>query len=135
MTLTILITSEYLHRDRAIHTYKCTKESGHNRISISHRSYTPTIQFFFSRFQNLSLSPTFLAQYKDLNVTSNGIRTTATSGFGLLSKIFSILSKTSGVNFGSTSSALRLSMTCSGREAPKMTVLVLGCLATQARAR
>lgn len=58
-----------------------------------------------------------------------------TKGEGLLSKIFSIFSRTSGVSFGITSSALRLSRTCSGFDAPRMTVLVLGLTANQARAR
>jgi hypothetical protein len=58
-----------------------------------------------------------------------------TTGSGLFSRMASILSMTSGVNLGKTSSALRLSRTCSGFVAPKMTVDVLGFFATQARAR
>lgn len=58
-----------------------------------------------------------------------------TRGAGLLSKIFSILSRISGVNLGTTSKALRFSRTCLGDEAPRMTVLVLGFRMSQARAR
>jgi hypothetical protein len=58
-----------------------------------------------------------------------------TTGVGLLSKIASIFSIISGVNFGITSIALRLSMTCSGFDAPRMTVDVFGFLASHARAR
>ena len=58
-----------------------------------------------------------------------------THGAGLLSKIFSIFSSISGVILGITSSAFRLSVTCSGFDAPRMTVLVLGLAATQASAR
>jgi hypothetical protein len=47
----------------------------------------------------------------------------------------SILSMISGVSLGMTSSAFRLSRTCSGFEAPRMTVLVFGFLATHASAR
>ena len=57
-----------------------------------------------------------------------------TSSSGLLSKIFSILSITSGVNLGMTSMALRFSVTCSGLDAPRMTVDVLGFFATHAKA-
>ena len=41
-----------------------------------------------------------------------------TSGSGLLSKIFSIFSTTSGVSLGRTSSAFKLSTICSGLVAP-----------------
>ena len=47
-------------------------------------------------------------------------------------KIVSIFFMISGVNFGITSRALRLSMTCSGLLAPRMIVLVFGFLASQA---
>jgi hypothetical protein len=50
-------------------------------------------------------------------------------------RIFSIFSIITGVNLGMTSRALRFSRTCSGLDAPRMTVEVLGFFATQARAR
>ena len=53
---------------------------------------------------------------------------------GLLSRIFSIFSITSGVNLGMTSIALRFSMICSGLDAPRMTVDVLGFFAIHAKA-
>ena len=53
----------------------------------------------------------------------------------MLSRIFSISSMISGVSLGITLSALRLSVTCSGLDAPRMTVLTLGFLAAHARAR
>lgn len=62
-------------------------------------------------------------------------KTQLTKGGGLLSKILSILSMISDVNFGMTSRAFRLSMTCWGEEAPRIIVLVLVFLASQARAR
>lgn len=58
-----------------------------------------------------------------------------TTGAGVFSRILSIFSNTSGVNFGMTSMALRFSKICSGLDAPRMTVEVLGFFATQARAR
>ena len=58
-----------------------------------------------------------------------------TTGVGLLSRIASIFCIISGVNFGITSIALRLSMTCSGFDAPRMTVDVFGFTASHARAR
>jgi len=53
---------------------------------------------------------------------------------GTLPRIFSIFSSTSGVNFGMTSMALRFSVICSGLDAPRMTVDVLGFFATHANA-
>jgi hypothetical protein len=50
-------------------------------------------------------------------------------------RIFSIFSIITGVNLGITSRALRFSRICSGLDAPRMTVEVLGFFATQARAR
>lgn len=55
--------------------------------------------------------------------------------FGLFPNIFSISSKISGVNFGTTSSAFRLSSTCSGLLAPNRIVLVFGFLASHANAK
>lgn len=49
-------------------------------------------------------------------------------------KIFSIFSKTAGVSFGITSRAFKFSRTCAGLDAPRMTVLVFGLIATHARA-
>lgn len=46
-----------------------------------------------------------------------------TSGLGVPT-ISSIFFMTSGVSFGSTSSALRFSFSCSGFDAPRITVLV-----------
>lgn len=57
-----------------------------------------------------------------------------TGGLGLFLTMFSIFSRISGVNFGITSIALRLSRTCAGLVAPRMTVLVFGFRATQANA-
>lgn len=57
-----------------------------------------------------------------------------TAGAGLVLRISSISSKISDVNFGMTSSALMFSRTCSGFEAPRMTVLVVGKRATHAKA-
>jgi len=57
-----------------------------------------------------------------------------TRASGLLSRIASILSIISGVNFGITSTALRLSKTCSGLDAPRMTVDVFGFFANHASA-
>ena len=70
-----------------------------------------------------------------VNKTLHPPRIELTIGAGLLSRIASILSRTSGVSLGMTSNAFKLSRTCSGFEAPRMTVLVLGFLATQANAR
>lgn len=53
----------------------------------------------------------------------------------MLSRIVSISARTSGVSLGSTLSASRFAVTCSGLDAPRMTVLTLGLLAAQARAR
>jgi len=72
------------------------------------------------------------SQTKKKEEKSKEIRTGAS---GALPKIFSIFSKTSRVNFGITSSALRFCLTCSGFDAPRITVDVLGFLATHARAR
>lgn len=58
-----------------------------------------------------------------------------TTGVGLLARILSIFAIISGVSLGMTSRALRLSTICWGRVAPKMTVDVLGFLATHARAK
>jgi len=57
------------------------------------------------------------------------------SGPGLFCRISSILAMISGVNLGMTSRALRFSSTCSGLDAPRMTVDVFGFTATHARAR
>jgi hypothetical protein len=62
----------------------------------------------------------------------NSLRRTCASGS--LSKIFSILCNNSGVNLGIISMALRFSMICSGLDAPRMTVEVLGFFATHAKA-
>ena len=67
-----------------------------------------------------------------MNICARLLRT---NGAGLFCRISSISAKISGVSFGKTSIALRFSMTCSGFEAPRMTVEVLGWRATQARAR
>lgn len=56
-------------------------------------------------------------------------------GAGLLPKMPSTFSTIAGVSFGMTSSALRLSTICSGLEAPRMTVDVLGFRAIHASAR
>lgn len=58
-----------------------------------------------------------------------------TQGEGLFPTISSIFSRTAGVSLGMTSSALRLSKTCSGLDAPRMTVEVFGFRATHASAR
>ena len=58
-----------------------------------------------------------------------------TKGAGFDLTIPSIFSNTEGVNFGITSKAFKLSTTCSGFEAPNMTVDVLGFMATHANAR
>lgn len=68
------------------------------------------------------------------NSDLRGVRARLTSGAGLLLRICSISSNIAGVNFGMTSSALRFSTTCSGFDAPRMTVLVVGMRATQAKA-
>ena len=52
-----------------------------------------------------------------------------------MSRIFSTFSKISGVSLGMTSNAFRLSTICSGLDAPRMTVLVLGLTASHASAR
>ena len=49
-------------------------------------------------------------------------------------KISSIFSRTGGVSFGITSRAFKFSRTCSGLDAPRMTVLVFGFAATHASA-
>ena len=53
---------------------------------------------------------------------------------GLLARIASMRSTTSGVNCGATSSAAMFSTTCSGRDAPVMTVLTFGLRRHQAKA-
>lgn len=56
-------------------------------------------------------------------------------GDGLFFNISSILSRISGVSLGMTSNAFKFSTTCSGLEAPRITVLVFGFRAIQANAR
>ncbi len=58
-----------------------------------------------------------------------------TTGAGWVARISSIFSRTAGVNFGRTSSAFRLSRTCSGLLAPRMMVDVWGLTASHASAR
>ena len=70
----------------------------------------------------------------NIKIQSASTKKKHTVGTGLLSKIFSIFSMISGVSLGRTSNALRFSRTCSGFDAPRMTVDVLGFLATHASA-
>ena len=80
------------------------------------------------------LSPNDIKLASDFYKTERGT-ITHTASSGLFPKISSTVSKIAGVNFGMTASAFRLSVTCSGLDAPRMTVEVLGLVATHAKAR
>lgn len=64
--------------------------------------------------------------------SSHLLRPKSGVGVGLLSRIFSISSMTSGVSFGTSSSALQFSAIWEGLEAPRMTVLTFSFLMHQA---
>jgi hypothetical protein len=83
----------------------------------------------------LHLRPRPSAQYHARPCASSGGRPYMFGGAGLLPRMSSIFASTSGVSFGMTSSALRLSATCAGRDAPRMTDDVFGFRATHASAR
>ena len=122
------LKTSFIYLDKTIYTHSHFK-TAHILYNLLYKHHTTPSRL--PRLVTILATP----QYRVLDVGSRGGLPNVDSCSGLFPKISSILLSISGVNFGMTSNAFKLSATCSGFDAPRITVLVYGFFATHAKAR